>query len=173
MQNPPNFTYLTADNDLSKTDESLQVIKDMTVALGANANNMSDFFHDDFRWIGNTGCGVKHGLENFRSNWQLPLRAAFTERVYCDEAHIAQGEWVSCFGYIEATHSGDFMGIPATGKRVIIKYMDFWQVKDKKIVDNWVNVDFPYLLEQLGKDVFAGQGWENYDNGTSTPATPK
>ena len=42
-----------------------------------------------------------------------------------------------------------------------MRYMDFWKVIDGKIVDNWVMVDFPSVLKQLGKDVFEGQGWEN------------
>lgn len=164
--------HLTENNDLSKTDESLKVVAAMTDALGANADDMDTYFTEDFRWMGNYGCGTKPGLKAFRNNWQLPLRAAFTERTYCDEARVAQGEWVSAFGFIEATHSGTFMGIPATGKRVIIKYMDFWHVKEKRIADNWVSVDFPYLLVQLGVDVFNGQGWEAFDRGDVTPPKP-
>ncbi len=55
------------------------------------------------------------------------------------------------------------MGIAPTGKRVEIRYMDFWKVRDGKIVDNWVMVDFPHVLRQLGVDVFQGKGWEAYD----------
>ena len=54
----------------------------MEEALGANSNTMEKHFHKDFRWMGNQGCGTKHNLEEFRNNWQLPLRAAFTDRVY-------------------------------------------------------------------------------------------
>ena len=165
--------HLTEHNDLSKTQESLAVVAAMTDALGANADDMHTYFTDDFRWMGNYGCGTKNGLEAFRNNWQLPLRAAFTDRVYCDEARVAQGEWVSALGFIVATHSGTFMGIPATGKRVIIKYMDFWHVKEKRIADNWVSVDFPYILAQLGVDVFNGEGWEAYDKGEKVPAKPE
>ena len=57
------------------------------------------------------------------------------------------------------------MGIPATGKRVEIRYMDIWKVKDGKIIDNWVMVDFPHVMRQLGVDPFNGQGWEAYDAG--------
>jgi hypothetical protein len=64
------------------------------------------------------------------------------------------------------------MGIPATGKRVEIRYMDFWKVRDGKIVDNWVMVDFPHVLAQLGVDVFNGEGWEAYDRGERTPPRP-
>ena len=45
------------------------------------------------------------------------------------------GEWAAAFGRQEATHSGDFMGIKPTGKKVEIRYMDFWKVKNKRIVN--------------------------------------
>jgi steroid delta-isomerase-like uncharacterized protein len=144
----------------------------MEAALAANADDMAAHFHEDFRWRGNTGCGTKEGLHAFRRNWQLPLRAAFTEREYKTEQFVAQGEWASCFGHIEATHSGEFMGIPATGKRVTIPYMDFWKVQDGRISDNRVSVDFASVLAQLGLDVFDGQGWEAYDRGDREPACP-
>ena len=155
---------LTRDNDLAKTEESAKVVLDMALALQDQANNMGDYFHEDFRWMANTGCGVKHGLDEFRRKWQLPFREAFSERDYHEEARIAQGEWVSSFGYINAKHTGVFMGVEPTGKNVVIRYTDFWKVKDGKIADNWVNVDFPHVLEQLGVDVFDGKGWENLED---------
>ena len=79
---------------------------------------------------------------------------------------------MAAFGRQEATHSGEFMGIQPTGKRVEIRYMDFWKVKDGKIVDNWVMVDFPHLLRQLGVDPFDGHGWEEYDLGRKMPPQP-
>ena len=156
-----------------KTEASRQVILRMETALAANANDMDSYFHDDFRWIGNTGCGTKPSLQAFRNNWQLPLRAAFTDRSYVTTKFIAEGDWVSCFGHIECTHSGPFMGIAATGKRVIIPYMDFWRIEDGRIKDNWVSVDFAQVLAQLGRDVFAGHGWEAFDAGTRTPPKPE
>ena len=74
-----------------------------------------------------------------------------------------QGEWAAAFGRQEAIHTGEFMGIAATGKRVEIRYMDFWKVEDGKIADNWVMVDFPYIMRQLGVDPFKGHGWEKND----------
>lgn len=152
-----------------QAEATRQVIIRMEEALGANSNDMGQHFHEDFRWMGNRGCGTKPGLDAFRRNWQLPLRAAFTERDYKTEKFICEGEWASCFGHIEATHSGTFMGIGPTGKRVTIPYMDFWKVTEGRIADNWVSVDFASVLAQLGRDVFDGQGWEHFDDGTLTP----
>ena len=42
--------------------------------------------------------------------------------------------------------------------------MDFWKVVDGKITDNWVMVDFPYVMQQLGVDPFVGRGWEQRDS---------
>ena len=163
-----------SDSDHSvRSAQSLAVIKAMEQALAANANNMADFFHDDFVWYGNYGSGTKKGLAAFRRDWQLPLRAAFTERDYKTERFLADGEWVSCFGHIEATHSGPFMGREATGRRVTIPYMDFWHVRDGKIANNWVSVDLASVLNQLGTDIFGGEGWETFDRGEKTPPRPE
>ena len=156
-----------------QAEATRQVILRMEAALAANSNDMAAHFHEDFRWMGNRGCGTKPDLAAFRRNWQLPLRAAFTERVYNTERLICEGDWASCFGHIEATHSGAFMGIEATGKRVKIPYMDFWKIEDGRIKDNWVSVDFAFVLAQLGRDVFGGKGWENYDDGTAVPPAPR
>lgn len=156
------------DHD-TRSKQTLAVIQRMEQALGDNESDMTPYFHDDFRWMGNRGCGTKHGVEAFREHWQLPLRAAFTERVYRTEKFLADGEWASCFGHIEATHSGTFMGIGPTGKRVRIPYMDFWKVIDGRIADNWVSVDYPQVLAQLGVDVFNGEGWEAFDDGSKIP----
>ncbi len=170
----PSFPPLpeATEGDPGTTRATLEVIQRMEAALGANSDTMADHFHEDFRWIGNRGCGTKPGLDAFRRDWQLPIRAAFTDRTYRTERFVAQGEWASCFGHIEATHAGPFMGIPATGRRVRIPYMDFWRVRDGRIADNWVSVDFPEVLAQLGVDVFDGEGWEAFDRGEKTPPRP-
>lgn len=149
-----------------------QVILRMERALGENSNDMAAHFHADFNWYGNQGCGTKNGLEAFRNNWQLPLRAAFTDREYHTDRFVCEGDWASCFGHIMGTHSGIFMGIAPTGKRVKIPYMDFWKIEDGRIKDNWVSVDFAHVLAQLGRDVFDGHGWEAYDRGERTPPKP-
>lgn len=156
-----------------QSQETLDVIHRMEAGLAGNSNAMTDHFTEDFRWMGNYGCGTKHGLKEFRRNWQLPIRAAFTDRKYNTDKFLVDGEWAACFGHIDALHTGPFMGIAATNKRVKIPYMDFWLVRDGRIADNWVSVDFPSMLMQMGKDVFGGQGWEGFDERRITPDVPE
>lgn len=164
----PEQAALTRDNDQFKTAETESTIAAMVDGLNDHdIDNMGRFFGEAFRWMGNAGCGTKNGLAEFQENWQRPFQAAFSEKVCIDEARITQGQWCAAFGRQEAVHSGEFMGIAPTGKRVEIRYMDFWKVVDKKIVDNWVMVDFPHVMQQLGVDPFNGHGWEKFDSSTT------
>ena len=76
----------------AKSQKTLEVVKAMEDALGANSNDMDQYFHKEFRWMGNQGCGIKNNLEEFRNNWQLPLRAAFTDRIYKPDKFLVDGE---------------------------------------------------------------------------------
>jgi len=160
----PPQAELTRDNDLSKTEETRAVVESMVDGLNDHEiDGMGAFFAQTFRWMGNAGCGTKLGLEAFQNNWQKPFQAAFSDKVCVDEARLAEGEWMAAFGRQEATHSGEFMGIQPSGKRIEIRYMDFWKVADGRIVDNYVMVDFPHVMQQLGVDPFNGHGWEKLD----------
>ncbi len=169
----PEQGYLTRDNDLTKTAETRRTIEAMVDGLNDHViDGIGTFFSESFRWMGNAGCGTKNGLKEFQDNWQRPFQAAFSEKVCSDEARIAEGEWMAAFGRQMAKHTGTFMGIQPTGKTVEIRYMDFWKVRDGKVVDNWVMVDFPHVMRQLGVDPFNGEGWETFDDGTRIPPRP-
>ena len=161
----PNQAELTKNNDLSKTKKTQQVIESMVEGLNDHRiEDIGEFFSENFRWMGNFGCGTKSGLKEFQDNWQKPFQEAFSNKVCIDEARLFMGEWAAAFGKQEAIHSGEFMGIKPTGKKVEIRYMDFWKVSEGKIQDNWVMVDFPFVMKQLGVDIFNGMGWEKFDN---------
>ncbi len=66
------------------------------------------------------------------------------------EAVIAEGDKVSTRGYFTGTHTGAFMGIPATGKPVHITYCDMWRIENGKAVENWVQMDMLGMMQQLG-----------------------
>ncbi|MFT4728556.1 MAG: putative ester cyclase [Granulosicoccus sp.] len=160
----PEQAVLTKNNDVSKTEDTRNVVSSMVDGLNDHEiDGMGAFFATTFRWMGNAGCGTKNGLKEFQDNWQKPFQAAFSDKVCIDEARLAEGEWMAAFGRQEATHSGVFMGIEPTGKRVEIRYMDFWKVVDGRIADNYVMVDFPHVMQQLGVDPFGGEGWEKLD----------
>lgn len=72
------------------------------------------------------------------------------------DAHqmLAEDDMVVTRKTFHGTHSGDFMGIPATGRDVEIGVIDIVRYQDGRIVEHWNQLDQLGLLRQLG--VLAG-----------------
>ncbi len=161
-----NWATVDPADHVRRSAATYRVVKDMEDALARDdPDTWIAHFHPDLVWRGNVGCGTKTGFDAFLRHWVDPMHAAFTDRTYTTERFLADGDWAACTGILDATHSGPFMGIAATGQRVRIPYMDFWRVADGRIADNPVFVDFASVCAQLGRDVFSGEGWEGYDSG--------
>ena len=63
---------------------------------------------------------------------------------------IAEGDRVVVRQTTTATHQGELMGIPPTGKRVTLSGIHLTRVADGKMVEEWANDDVLGLLQQLG-----------------------
>jgi len=114
---------------------------------------MEAFWAKDMKWYGPAGIGTKPTLKAFQEEHQLPFLHAFPNKEATDEIRIAEGDYVAAKGFQQATHTGNWLGIPASGAPVKIRYMDFWRAEGDKLVENWVLIDILDFLEQLGYDV--------------------
>jgi len=70
-------------------------------------------------------------------------------RVVIDDM-IAEGDQVVTKKTFTGTHTGDFAGIPATGKKVTLQFVDIMRVRDGKIVEHWNCIDQLSFMQQLG-----------------------
>jgi steroid delta-isomerase-like uncharacterized protein len=89
------------------------------------------------------------GAAGFKQIIQM-FRTAFPDIVITLDQVIAEGDRVATQGVFTGTHQGEFMGVPATGKRVAVKYIDIWRLEDGKGRENWVRLDIAGLMQQLG-----------------------
>jgi predicted ester cyclase len=48
------------------------------------------------------------------------------------------------------THTGEFMGIPATGKRITYPGIDILRIAGGKVVDRWGYFDDMGMMQQMG-----------------------
>ncbi len=62
---------------------------------------------------------------------------------------FGEGDRVCVRKTITATHTGEFMGKQATGKKIVMHIMDIEVFKDGKITDRWNLSDFPQILQNL------------------------
>jgi steroid delta-isomerase-like uncharacterized protein len=76
--------------------------------------------------------------------------AAFPDFQIAVETFVAEGDDVAVRFVLKGTHRGEFMGIPATGKKVEVPGHVFFRLRDGKIVEDRPIFDRALLLEQLG-----------------------
>jgi steroid delta-isomerase-like uncharacterized protein len=63
---------------------------------------------------------------------------------------IAEGDTVAFWGTGSGIHSGTFMGIPATGKRISIPGMHIVKVRNGRVAEHWSYNDQMGTMRQLG-----------------------
>jgi steroid delta-isomerase-like uncharacterized protein len=77
--------------------------------------------------------------------------AAFSDQQYTIEDQVAVGDKVVTRVSWRATHSGDFQGVPATGKQLVGGGIAIERIEDGKIVERWAQPDRLGLMQQLGR----------------------
>jgi len=65
------------------------------------------------------------------------------------KAVIGEGDKVSMVKIITATHTGDFMGKAATGKKIVITIVETDVLKNGKITEAWAQSNFSQVIQSL------------------------
>ncbi len=78
------------------------------------------------------------------------FRTAFPDMQITVEDVIAKGDKVWAYTTMRGTNKGEFMGMPATGKKVEVKGFDIVRFANGKAVEHWGLNDDYTMLQQLG-----------------------
>src|SRR5712691_1667871 len=96
-----------------------------------------------------TGRGPR-GREGFIQR-SARLEAASPDlHVHLGEVVAAQDDKVITRSHWTGTHEGEFMGVPASGASVEVKFIDIWQIENGLLAESWVRMDFLALMQQVG-----------------------
>ena len=63
---------------------------------------------------------------------------------------IAECDLVAGYHTVTGTHTGDFRGIPATGKSMRVEEAHISRFANGKVVEHWVQMDRMSMMQQLG-----------------------
>jgi hypothetical protein len=99
------------------------------------------------------------------------LHEAFPDLHISIEDLIAEGDKVVTRERITGTHRGNYMGLPATGKKVAYNEIIIARFANGRIVETWGVVDVLSLMKQLGAlpDGLGGPGVEAARDAASQP----
>jgi steroid delta-isomerase-like uncharacterized protein len=96
------------------------------------------------------GTVLERGPEDVKK-FVSEYRSAFSDIENTVEDMIGEDDKVVNRWSLQATHTGDFRGIPATGKRVTINGIGIFRFsEDGKVVESWDSLDQLGMLQQLG-----------------------
>ncbi|GIK36508.1 MAG: hypothetical protein BroJett011_03410 [Chloroflexota bacterium] len=86
------------------------------------------------------------------------LAASFSEATPI-KAHevISKGDKIVVRWSSTGRHTGEFMGIPATGQRITLKGIDIFRLAGGKIADLWQEIDILGILQQISIPSEGGQ----------------
>ena len=96
-------------------------------------------------------------VDEMRRSFEETLSAAPDLRWNIQDM-VADGDKVAIRQTIEGTHSGEFMGIPPTGKTFVVRSMAILRLVDGKIVERWGVEDRLEMMQALGALPSMGQG---------------
>jgi predicted ester cyclase len=63
---------------------------------------------------------------------------------------IVSGDKVVGRFVYRGTHTGDLMGIPATGRPVEMRSIDIWRVENGMFVEHWDQLNLMQMFQQIG-----------------------
>jgi steroid delta-isomerase-like uncharacterized protein len=90
------------------------------------------------------------GVEPFRQQITA-FRAAFPDlRVTIEDLLLADGDRFASRTTVTGTHTGDLMGLPATGRRISVEAVDIGRIEGGQAKERWGGLNMYSLLTQLG-----------------------
>ena len=167
-----------AGDDSNPDPRTLDIVIEMQLGLpkegeardqaSATAKH-SHHWHENMNWYGPAGIGSSRGLRGFRDYHGALFLQAFADRggfpreqggpedapghytQLGDGPFAVTGGWPSLRG----KHTGgQWLGLPPTGTELEMRVTDWYRIDDdEKIIDNWVMIDIPHMLDQMGLDI--------------------
>ena len=133
------------------TTETNKAIVHRYVEEGYNAGNMAvidELFAADFV-VHDPAQPAVRDLQAFKQVI-MAQRAAFPDVRTTIEDLVTEGDKVVKRFTVRGTHTGDFNGIPATGKQFTLEGIDILRLAGGKIREIWFAYDTLGMLQQLG-----------------------
>jgi predicted ester cyclase len=151
-------------------EASLTLVERMLGALGPfdpktfasdQQTGASGTWAEDMLWYGPAGIGSNFRWEGFVQDHRAPFLRAFPDRKGGNHyARIGDGNYAAVSGWpsMTMTFQGDYLGVPADGRPLTLRVMDFYRCAGGRIAENWVFLDYVDLFAQMGVDLIARGG---------------
>ncbi len=87
--------------------------------------------------------------EDAFDQFETDFRAVFGHTHHLDQV-VAEANWVAIRLQVTGTHTGEFMGVPASGQDITVEGSAFLRITDGRIAEIVGFIDQLGLLQQIG-----------------------
>ena len=109
------------------------------------------YVHPNITWHGPHPINDLNGADALIEGFWQPLRQAFPDLKRTSQILIGgHVHWVAEIGYFRGTFARDWLGIPATGREIEIRFGEFSAVYDGKIILTYILPDILDVIRQAG-----------------------
>jgi predicted ester cyclase len=92
------------------------------------------------------------GLEGVQSRFTY-WNMAFADAEEDNIEMVGEGDMLAVLYDLHARHTGEYLGIPATNREVVIPGIEFLRFRDGKIAEHWGIYDFMSTAEEIGANL--------------------
>ena len=117
-----------------------------TMLNSHDADLVDQFVAEDYV---NHNAFVGNGREANRQFWADFFAALPDLTATVEDVVVAGDRVVGRFVY-RGTHTGELMGIPATGHAVEMRSIDIWRLADGMFVEHWDELNLMEVFQQVG-----------------------
>lgn len=120
------------------------------------------YWHPDFHWMGPTGIGTTHSIQEFEDFHQRPWLSAFGDRnldvkqTGRNMGFLGEGLY-ACGGIWNQTfsgHHGEYNELKPTGQLLTLRDFDWYKRDGSSLIQNWIPIDLIDVYKQAGVDLF-------------------
>ena len=123
---------------------------------------LTQYLAPDCLWCGFHPFDERTGPKEIGEVFWAPLMGALKRMQRREDIFFAgrnqiddfQSTWVVSMGHLMGLLDADWLGIPATGKLVMLRYCEFSRVDGDKITEQAMFFDIPHLMVQAGRNPF-------------------
>jgi len=95
--------------------------------------------------------GTPNGIESMQHFLMQVLRVGFPDVKVEIMDQVAEGDKVTTRKLLHGTHTGDFMGIRPSNKRVAIKVIDIIRLHQGRYAEHWGISNIPEIMREISE----------------------
>ena len=107
-----------------------------------------ELYAEDYIYHG-PGDQEVRGRDGIRGLWEVFLKA-FPDLTFTIDDVVTQGDKLALRWTVRGTHTGEFLGIPASNKKISLPTIEIFRIADGQLVEAWDQWDRMHLMQQIG-----------------------